>query len=78
MPLEAGAFYVMDRGYLDFKRLYMITQTSAFFVIRAKSNLKCRRVYSHNINKDSFITKRLLHMTKDQKTTQLAFEQIKW
>ena len=47
LPLEAGAFYVMDRGYLDFARLYAITQRSAFFVIRAKSNLKCRRVYSH-------------------------------
>lgn len=47
IPLEAGAFYVMDRGYLDFDRLYNISQASAFFVIRAKSNLKCRRGYSH-------------------------------
>lgn len=47
VPVEAGAFYIMDRGYLDFARLYSITQRAAFFVIRAKSNLKCRRVYSH-------------------------------
>jgi hypothetical protein len=51
VPLEAGAFYVMDRGYTDFKRLYAITQASAFFVIRAKSNLKCRRVYSNPADK---------------------------
>lgn len=53
VPLEARAFYVMDRGYLDFKRLYTITQSSAFFVIRAKSNLKCRRVYSHQVDKET-------------------------
>jgi hypothetical protein len=51
VPLEAGAFYVMDRGYLDFARLYKISQACAFFVIRAKSNLKCRRVYSHPVDK---------------------------
>lgn len=53
VPLEAGAFYVMDRGYLDYQRLYAITQASAFFVIRAKSNLKCRRVYSHPVDKET-------------------------
>lgn len=51
LPLEAGAFYVMDRGYLDFARLYKISQACAFFVIRAKSNLKCQRVYSHPVDK---------------------------
>jgi hypothetical protein len=53
VPLEAGSFYVMDRGYLDFERLYTISQTSAFFVIRGKSNLKCRRVYSHLVDKST-------------------------
>jgi hypothetical protein len=43
---EAGAFYVMDRGYVDFTRLYMLHQTGAFFVTRAKSNMDARRVYS--------------------------------
>lgn len=43
---EAGAFYVMDRGYVDFSRLFTLHQGSAFFVIRAKSNLQCRRLYS--------------------------------
>lgn len=53
IPLEAGAFYIMDRGYLDFSRLHMVTQASAFFVTRAKSNLKCRRLYSHPVDKSS-------------------------
>jgi hypothetical protein len=43
---EAGAFYVMDRGYTDFDRLYALHQAGAFFVIRAKSNLDARRLYS--------------------------------
>lgn len=51
IPLEAGAFYIMDRGYTDFSRLHAVTQASAFFVIRAKSNLKCRRLYSHPVDK---------------------------
>ena len=48
---EAGAFYVMDRGYIDFSRLYNLHLGSAFFVIRAKSNLKFRRVYSKAVDK---------------------------
>ena len=48
---EPGAFYIMDRGYLDFDRLYTLTVTAAFFVIRAKSNLQCRRLYSHPVDK---------------------------
>ena len=52
MP-EPGAFYVMDRGYLDFTRLYQLSQACAYFVIRAKSNLQCRRVYSHPIDKST-------------------------
>jgi hypothetical protein len=46
MPIEAGAFYVMDRGYLDFARLYKMHQTGAFFVTRAKRGMDSRRVYS--------------------------------
>jgi len=48
---EVGSFYIMDRGYLDFARLYVMHQNTAFFVIRAKSNLKFRRIYSHSIDK---------------------------
>jgi len=46
LPIEAGAFYVMDRGYVDFDRLYKIHQAGAFFVTRAKRGMDARRVYS--------------------------------
>jgi IS4 transposase len=46
LPIEAGAFYVMDRGYLDFARLYQMHQAGAFFVTRAKRGMNARRVYS--------------------------------
>ena len=48
---EPGSFYIMDRGYIDFLRLHVLTECSAFFVTRAKSNLNCRRLYSHPIDK---------------------------
>jgi transposase len=48
---EPGSFYVMDRGYIDFERLYLLSQVPAFFVIRAKSNLAFRRLYSHPVDK---------------------------
>lgn len=50
---EAGSFYIMDRGYIDFKRLYELHQAPAFFVIRAKSNLKYRRLYSRPLDKST-------------------------
>ena len=46
LPIEAGAFYVMDRGYLDFGRLFRLHQSGAFFVTRAKRGMDARRVYS--------------------------------
>ncbi|MDP3794714.1 MAG: IS4 family transposase [bacterium] len=46
LPIEAGAFYIMDRGYLDFARLYKLHQAGAFFVTRAKRGMNARRVYS--------------------------------
>src|SRR6266568_1632053 len=50
MP-EAGAFYVMDRGYVDFERLFVFTLCSAFFVVRTKENVLLQRRYSHPIDK---------------------------
>jgi len=50
---EAGAFYVMDRGYLDFFRLYRLTKACAFFVIRAKKNLACQRLYSNPVDRSN-------------------------
>jgi hypothetical protein len=55
LEFEAGAIYLMDRGYLNFEQLFRIHQAGAFFVIRAKSNLKFQRQYSRPKNKDSQI-----------------------
>jgi hypothetical protein len=52
MP-EPGAFYVMDRGYIDFERLYVFTLSSAFFVVRTKSNVLIQRRYSHPVDKST-------------------------
>ena len=52
MP-EAGAFYVMDRGYIDFQRLFVFTLSSAFFVVRTKSNVLLQRRYSHPVDKST-------------------------
>ena len=51
LSFEAGAFYLLDRGYLDFARLYGIHEAKAFFVTRAKSNTKFKRRYSHPVDR---------------------------
>jgi hypothetical protein len=51
LPVEAGAYYVMDRGYVDFERLYALHQAGAFFVTRAKRNMDARRVYSAAVDR---------------------------
>ena len=51
IAFEANSFYIMDRGYVDYKRLYRINQCDAFFVTRAKDNMNYRRLYSHAVNK---------------------------
>ena len=55
LMLEPGVIYVMDRGYLDFARLYVLHQAHAFFVTRAKSNTQLRRVYSALIDRSTGI-----------------------
>ena len=50
---EPGSFYIMDRGYTDFEKLYRFTQSYAFFIIRAKSNFQGTRIYSHPIDKST-------------------------
>jgi IS4 transposase len=52
MP-EPGAFYVMDRAYVDFERLFFLTLSSAFFVVRTKANVLLQRRYSHKIEKST-------------------------
>ena len=53
VPIEPGAFYIMDKAYTDFTRLYRIEQQSAFFVIRAKRNMISRRRKSHPVDKST-------------------------
>ena len=48
---EIGAFYVLDKGYIDFERLYNLNNNSAYFVTRAKSNFQFKRIYSHQVDK---------------------------
>jgi IS4 transposase len=50
---EPGCFYIMDRGYLDFDRLYLLNLFHASFIMRAKSNLRFRRLYSHQVDKST-------------------------
>ena len=51
ISFEANSFYIMDRGYVDYKRLYRIHQCDAFFITRAKDNMNYRRLYSHAVDK---------------------------
>ena len=55
LVLVPGAIYVMDRGYLDFERLYLMRQAQAFFVTRAKSNTRFRRIYSASVDRSTGI-----------------------
>jgi hypothetical protein len=50
---EVGAFYVMDRGYIDFERLFVFTLSAAFFVVRTKENVLLQRRYSHPVDKNT-------------------------
>ena len=51
VSFEANSFYIMDRGYVDYKRLYKVHQCNAFFITRAKDNMNYRRLYSHGKDK---------------------------
>ncbi len=53
IPYEINAYYIFDRGYVDYARLYKITLLSAYFVVRAKSNLQFQRIYSQNVDKST-------------------------
>jgi hypothetical protein len=67
---EAGAFYVMDRGYIDFERLYVFTLSSAFFVVRTKHNVVLQRRYSHPVDKS-------LGLRSDHTVILTAIESVK-
>lgn len=68
MPVTKDAFYTMDKGYVDFARLYDIHKQGAFFVIRAKENLKCRRLYSLPKNKETGVRADQVIMLVTQKS----------
>jgi len=53
LPVEKDSIYAMDRGYVDFTRLYAVHRQGAFFVVRAKDNLKCKRLYSNPKDKET-------------------------
>lgn len=53
LTYEPGSFYIFDRGYMDFERLFVIQESKSFFVIRAKNNLKFKRQYSAPVNKST-------------------------
>ena len=53
LPIQPSAIYLMDRGYLDFSRLFAMHQAGAFFVTRTKSNTNSQRIYSHSIDKST-------------------------
>jgi len=53
IPYESGAYYIFDRGYVDYARLYKISLLSAYFVVRAKSNLQFKRIYSQKVDKST-------------------------
>jgi IS4 transposase len=71
LVLEPAAFYVMDRGYIDFARLYRFTQNMAFFVTRAKSNLDYTRRFSHSIDPATGLRSDQIILLRGPKTSQL-------
>jgi hypothetical protein len=64
---EAGAFYVMDRAYIDFQRLFVFTLSSAFFVVRTKTNVLLERRYPHPVGKPT-------NVRSDQTVILFSFE----
>lgn len=71
LPIEAGAFYVMDRGYLDFGRLHRFTSGLAFFVTRAKTNLDCSRRASRRVDKTTGLRSDQTIVLNGPKTSKL-------
>jgi hypothetical protein len=74
---EAGSFYVMDRGYLDFRRLYALAECLAFFVIRAKRNMASRRLYSRAVDTSTGLRFDQTIMLTGVKTSTLYPEKLR-
>jgi hypothetical protein len=71
LVLEPGAFYILDRGYVDFRRLYVFTQCPAFFVLRAKRRLDYRRLSSTEVDKSSGLRSDQVIVLRGPKTQTL-------
>jgi hypothetical protein len=71
MPIEPGAFYMMDRGYIDFGRLHAFTRQMAFFVTRAKKNIDCYRRESRAVDKSTGLRSDQTIVLQGPKTSQL-------
>jgi len=74
---EPGSFYVMDRAYIDFKRLYLLNQYGAFFVVRAKRNLNFRRISSKKVDKSTGVLCDQIIFLTGIKTSKLYSEKLR-
>jgi hypothetical protein len=74
---EPGSFYIMDRGYLSFRRLYTLDQASAFFVVRSKKKIHHRRLYSHTIDKSFGLRSDQTVILTGKKTAQYYPEKLR-
>ena len=74
---EPGSFYVMDRGYTDFKRLFRFTQSFAFFIIRAKSNLDFQRISSKKVDRSTGVLCDQIIILTGVKTSKLYYEKLR-
>lgn len=74
---EPGSFYVMDRAYIDFKRLYLFNKYGAFFVVRAKRNLNFRRISSNKVDKSTGILCDQIIVLTGIKTSKLYSEKLR-
>ena len=74
---EPGSFYIMDRGYLSFKRLYALDQASAFFIVRSRKIIHHRRLYSHHIDKSTELRSDQTVVLTGKKTAKYYPEKIR-
>ncbi len=77
ISIETSAFYIIDKGYIDFERLFTLKNKNAYFITRAKKNLACQRIYSHDVSKYENIKYDQTVKLTGVKTSTLYPEQIR-
>lgn len=77
ISVEISAFYIIVKGYIDFERLFKLKSKNAFFITRAKKNMACRRIYSHDVTKYENIKYDQTVKLTGRKTAELYPEQIR-